>query len=174
MAAYLLSSQTVLDIAKKLNLPAERWLRGAAERRIIEDDLCISAVVPMTVMHTVDLWISEARRRRGGNLAALGAVRRNAERFLGGFMQNERIIPMDHKIAERWGDLLDMDLIFADEDGGAYGAGSAEKVELATASVGRDGRPFIYIDRLQDAHALIPNLVVECPVAFAASREAGK
>ena len=156
MAAYLLSSQTVLDIAKKLNLPAERWLRAAAERRIIENDLCISAVVPMTVMHTVDLWISEARRRRGGNLAALGAMKRNAERFLGGFMQNERIIPMDHKIAERWGDLLDMDLVFADEDGGTYGAGSAEKVELATASVGRDGRPFIYVDRLQDAHALVP------------------
>ncbi|EHK54850.1 hypothetical protein [Allomesorhizobium alhagi] len=174
MAAYLLGSQAVLDIAKNLNLPAEKWLRAAGERRIIEDDLCISSVVPMTVMHTIDSWIHEARRQRSGSLAALGAMKRNAERFLGAFMQNDRIIPMDHKIAERWGDLLDMDIVYADEDGATYGVGSAEKVELATASVGRDGRPFIYVDRLQAAHTLVPNLVVECPFEFAASLEADK
>ncbi|MGX5721453.1 hypothetical protein [Shinella zoogloeoides] len=172
MPSYLLGSQTVLDIAKNLDLPAERWLRAAGEKRINEDDLCVSAVVPMTVMHTIDMLIHDARKERRGNLAALGAMKRNAERFLGGFMQNERIIPMDHRIAERWGELLDMDLVFVDEDGATRSVGSAEKVELATASIGRDGRPFIYVERQQDDHLLIPSLVVECPFAFVQAVEA--
>jgi hypothetical protein len=174
MPSYLLGSQTVLDIAKNLDLPAEKWLRAAGERRINEDDLCISSVVPMTVMHAIDTFIHDARKERNGNLAALGAMKRNAERFLGGFMQNERIIPMDHRIAERWGELLDMDLVFVDEDNVTRHVGSAEKVELATASIGRDGRPFIYVDRQQEEHPLIPNLVVECPFAFAETIKASK
>ena len=39
-------------------------------------------------------------------------------------------------------------------------------VELATASVGREGVPFIHIDRRQEVHAQIPDLILACPFEY--------
>ena len=172
MTPYLLSSQSVLDIVKRLNLPAERWLEAAASRSLYEDDICISAVVPMTVMHTIDMEIAAARKSKDAALASLGKMKTNAQRFLAAYQQNDRIVAMDQRIAARWGDLLDMIITYADPDGVAYEIESSEKVELATASIGRDGRGFVYVDRRQDAHQSIPDLVVECPFEFAAAFDA--
>ncbi len=172
MTPFLLSSQTVLDIAKKQNLPAERWLEAATSRGIYEEDICISAVVPMTVMHTIEQQIAIARKSRSTiepTVASLGIVKTNAQRFITAFHASDRIVPMDHLIAGRWGDLLNMELVFTDEHGVTYEVGSSEKIELATASVGRDGLPFVYVDRAQITHSTIPNLDVECPVRFAES-----
>ena len=172
MTQYLLSSQSVLDIVKRLNLPAERWLEAAASRGLYEDDICISAVVPMTVMHKIDMDIAAARMARDETLAGLGIMKKNARLFLDAYQESDRIVPMDQGIAARWGDLLDMTLTYADPDGVAYEVESSEKVELATASIGRDGRGFVYVDRRQTAHQTIPDLVVECPFEFTADFEA--
>ncbi len=172
MTPYLLSSQSVLDIVKRLGLPAERWLEAATSRGLYEDDICISAVVPMTVTHTIDMEIAAARAARDPTLASLGKMKTNAQRFLAAFQQNDRIVAMDQRIAVRWGDLLDMTITYADPNGVAYEIESSEKVELATASIGRDGRGFVYVDRRQTAHEAIPDLVVECPFEFAATLEA--
>lgn len=166
MTPYLLSAQTVLDIIKRLDLPAERWLASVGEKHVFEDDICISCVVPMTIMHSIDLWIAQARAARDPQLPSLGLLKKNAQIYLASFMQNERVIPMDEKIAERWGELLDVDINFLDEDGTDFAVGASEKVELATASIGRQGVPFIYVDRRQEAHASVPGLVIECPVEY--------
>ncbi|WP_136661751.1 hypothetical protein [Nitratireductor sp. XY-223] len=172
MTPYLLSSQSALDIAKRLNLPAERWLEAAVSRGLYEDDICISAVVPMTVMHTIEMEIAAARSEKDPTLASLGKLKTNAQRFLAAFQQSDRIVAMDQQIASRWGDLLDMTITYADPNGVAYEIESAEKVELATASIGRDGRGFVYVERRQSAHRTIPDLVVECPYEFTAALDA--
>jgi hypothetical protein len=168
---FLLSSQSVLDIVKRLNLPAERWLEAAASRGLYEDDICISAVVPMTVLHEIDTGIAAARNKKSNTLASLTTMRANAQKFLAAFQQQDRIVSMDHRIAERWGDLLDMELTYADPYRAPYKVGSSEKVELATASIGRAGHGFVYVDRRQDAHQLVPGLVVECPFEFVKALE---
>lgn len=169
MNPFLLSSQSVLDIVKRLNLPAERWLEAAASRSLYEDDICISSVVPMTVMHAIDMQIATARTQKAESLASLGKMRTNAQRFLAAYQQKDRIVAMDQRIAARWGDLLDMEIVFSDENGAPYRVESSEKVELATASIGRDGQGFVYVDKRQDAHQLVPDLIVECPFEFTES-----
>jgi len=163
---FLLSSQSVFDIVKRINLPAERWLADAGSRNLYEEDICISAVVPMTVQHAIATEIESARQRNSPELAALKILQDNARKFLAAFQQQDRIVSMDHRIAERWGDLLDMKLTGTDPYGAPNPIGSSEKVELATASIGRDGQGFVYVDRRQEAHDHVPGLVVECPHVY--------
>jgi len=168
MTPYLMSSQTVFDIVRNQGLPAEKWLQTASKRGLFEENIFISSVTPMTVLHTIDVQIAIAIKSKSAvepTTASLGVMKNNALRFLAGFRSNQQIVPMDDVMATRWGELLDMNLSFTDNDGVVYSVGSSEKIELAIASAGRDGHPFVYVDRAQVSHTVIPNLVVECPHA---------
>ena len=171
MPPFLLSSQSVLDIAKCQNLPAERWLSARTTGGIYEDDICISAVVPVMVLRQIEIWIAGARKEKSNDLADLNVVLKNAKRYLATFRE-DRIVCMDCHIAKRWSELLDMELIYTCPSGTFYEVGSSQKVELATASIGRDGHRFTYVDRRQEAHQHVPDLSIECPFEFVEMKKA--
>lgn len=166
MSAYLLSSQSILDIAKRQNLPAESWLEASAGRGIFEADICISCVTPMTILHSIQMNVSKARVAKDPKLIEYTHLLQNAQILLAKFDQDDRIVPMDSLVATLWGDLLDLRITYANPAGEPYDITSAEKVELATAAVGRNGHGFIYVDKHQAAHSLVHTLAVECPEAL--------
>lgn len=166
MSRYLLSSQCVFDIIKRRNLDAELWLEAADSRGLYADDICISAVTPMTILWQLEQALANARAHPDTAEFPVPVLKDfidQANRFFEEFARNDRIIPMDHKIAQRWGDLLDMRIVYKDPDGNQYDVPSATKVELATALVGRGDFPLVYVDYHQDGHAAVPNLSVENP-----------
>ena len=169
MARYLLSSQCVFDIIKKANLAAEQWMEAADQRNIYADDICISAVTPMTVLLELEEALAFARQYPDKTKYPVPEIKdfiAQANRFFDDFAQDDRIVPMDHKIASRWGDLLDMRITFTDEDGKPFDVPSATKVELATALIGRGDFPLVYVDYRRDGHDQVPNLSVEHPEDF--------
>ncbi len=169
MSRYLLSSQCVFDIIKRRNLDAEIWLEAADARGIYADDICISAVTPMTIHWRLEQAVAAARADPGAvktPVLVLKDFAQQADRLFEDFAWDDRIIAMDHKIASRWGDLLDMQITFKAPDGTAYDVASATKVEIATALVGRGDFPLVYVDYYQDGHADIPGLAIENPEDF--------
>ncbi|KCZ52631.1 hypothetical protein [Hyphomonas pacifica] len=166
MSRYLLSSQCVFDIIKRRNLDAELWLEAADARGLYADDICISAVTPMTIQWQLEQALAYARAHPETTEYPVPVIKEfidQANRFFEEFARHDRIIPMDHKIASKWGDLLDMKITFQDQDGRDYDVPSATKVEIATALIGRGDFPLVYVDYHQDGHASIPNLAVENP-----------
>ena len=173
MSRYLLSSQCVFDVIKRRNLDAELWLKAADARGVYADDICISAVTPMIIRGQLEQVLSAARAKPETAEYPVPALRDfvdQANRFFEDFARDERIIAMDHRIAARWGDLLDMRITYKDLDGQSFDLPSATKVEIATALVGRGDFPFVYVDYHQDGHANIPELTVENPEDIAHKR----
>ncbi|RAZ72988.1 hypothetical protein [Mesorhizobium atlanticum] len=169
MSRYLMSSQCVFDVIKRRNLDAELWLEAADARGIYADDICISAVTPMTIRWQLEQALTAARAKPEAAAYPVPLIRDfidQANRFFEDFARDDRIIAMDHRIAVRWGDLLDMKITYGSPDGRLYDVPSATKVEIATALVGRGDFPFVYVDYHQDAHAGIPGLAVENPEKF--------
>lgn len=169
MSRYLLSSQCVFDIIKRRNLDAELWLEAADSRGIYADDICISAVTPMTILWQLEQAMADARANPQNAEHPVPVIRdfiEQANRLFEDFARDDRIVAMDHKIAKRWGDLLDMKITFKDPEGEPYDVPSATKVELATALVGRSDFPLVYVDYHQDGHTEVPNLSVENPEDF--------
>lgn len=169
MSRYLLSSQCTFDIIKRRNLDAEIWLEAADSRGIYADDICICAVTPMTILWQLEQAMANARARPQTAEDPVPVLRdfiEQANRLFEDFARDDRIIAMDHKIAKRWGDLLDMKINYKGPDGQIYGVPSSTKVELATALVGRGDFPLVYVDYHQDGHDEVPNLSVENPEDF--------
>ena len=163
MARYLLSSNAVLDIVRKQGKPAQRWLEAVTAAGTDARDVCISAVVPMNVLGLLEMKIAEARAGASKSLPALRDLEENFRNYVLDLAADDRIVPMDHHIAERWGILLNSEITYVDAEGRPYSIGSAEKLEIATAIVGRHGIPFVYVTQKQAAHADLPGLVVESP-----------
>lgn len=169
MSRYLMSSQCVFDVIKRRNLNAELWLEAADSRGIYADDICISAVTPMTIRWQLEQALTAARAKPEAAVYPVPVIRDfidQANRLFEDFARDDRIIAMDHRIAARWGDLLDMRITYRDLDGRPFEVPSATKVEIATALVGRGDFPFVYVDYHQDGHADIPGLTVENPEDF--------
>jgi predicted nucleic acid-binding protein len=164
VARYLLSSQSLLDIARRQGRPAEKWLESATEQGVDARDVCISAVAPMNVLGLVQAEIAKAAASRTPSaLLAWRTLEDNIRNYVLDLAADDRIVPMDHHIAERWGILLDCEIQYIDPAGVPYAIGSAEKLEIATAMIGRHGIPFIYVAEKQDVHATLAELVVESP-----------
>lgn len=169
MSRYLMSSQCVFDVIKRRNLDAELWLEAADSRGIYADDVCISAVTPMTIRWRLEQALAAARTNPEAADYPVPVLRDfidQADRLFEDFARDDRIIAMDHRIASRWGDLLDMRITYRSPDGQPYDVPSATKVEIATALVGRGDFPFVYVDYHQDGHAEIPGLAIENPEDF--------
>lgn len=169
MARYLLSSQCAFDIIKRRNLDAEIWFETADARGIYLDEVYISAVTPMTILWQLEQLLAAERANPGSTdfpVPVLKDFIDQANRFFEDFAEEDRIVAMDHKIAERWGDLLDMKITYTSPDGSPYDVPSAIKVEIATALVGRGDFPLVYVDYHQNGHQQIPKLAVENPEDF--------
>ncbi len=165
MPRYLLSSQALLDIARKQGKPAEKWLEKVALAGVDARDVCISAVAPMNVLGFIGLQAAGARADRAlsKTLPAWRDLEDNFRNYVLDLAADDRIVPMDHHVADRWGILLDSEIRYSDSAGGSYAIGSAEKLEIATAMIGRNGIPFIYVTERQEAHDDLPGLLVESP-----------
>ena len=136
MSRYLMSSQCVFDVIKRRNLDAELWLEAADSRGIYADDVCISAVTPMTIRWRLEQALAAARTNPEAADYPVPVLRDfidQADRLFEDFARDDRIIAMDHRIASRWGDLLDMRITYRSPDGQPYDVPSATKVEIATA-----------------------------------------
>ncbi len=174
MPQYLLSSQSVLEIVKRIGLPEERWLQHRLSndgRPLDEDDVWISAVVSMTVIYAIETEIGIAQRERSSKLSEIEKLKKNADHYLNTFLRSDRIVPMDKWVADQWGRLLDIEIPYVDPEGNEYNIESSEKVELATAIIGRNQMGFVYVDRNQEIHSDIDGLAVECPHEFVAGHD---
>ncbi|MGZ8284324.1 MAG: hypothetical protein ACXW27_07395 [Allosphingosinicella sp.] len=165
MPRYLLSSQAFLDICRRQGKPAEKWLERVRRDGVDARDVCISAVAPMNALGLIAAMI--ARERAGGAASkALPHLRRletNVREFVRDLAEDDCIVPMDHHIAEQWGVLLDTEIAYVEPDGRSEEIGSAAKLEIATAIVGRHGIPFTYVIEEQAAYADLPGLLLESP-----------
>jgi hypothetical protein len=156
MAQYLLGSQCFLDIAKTANLSPERWLAKAGERGIDGGDIYISAATPMILSATL------ARETASPGLTVL---RENIEILVRRYVGGLQVVSVTKEIADRWGTLLDLELNYKSRLGTIGSYRFHEKLVLATAIEGLNGRPFVLVERNQAAHdALRPfGLKVEDP-----------
>lgn len=175
MARYLLSSRTVLDVIQHKGQPGEVWLAAAASQRgVIARDLCISAVTPMAVRRELEQRI--ARIKAGtpdpdflhDDLIQMG---RNADTLFRDYGSEDRIVPMTASIATRWGDLLDQKIEYLSPQGEIYAIGSVQKLEIATAIIGRNDISYDYVEREQEVHANLNGLVVTDPTRPLAPRQ---
>jgi hypothetical protein len=168
VARYLLSSRTVLDIIQRNGKPGEQWLKAVtAAYRVTAQDVCISAVTPMSVRGEIDRRIDETKAGqvdKDFSLDDLLQMRRNADAFFDEYAGENRIVEISADVADRWGDLLDQRLTYTDATTGkSQDIGSVLKLEIATAIVGRKGISFTYVERAQACHGGIGGLRVEDP-----------
>jgi hypothetical protein len=143
MPRYLLGSQCVVDIAKRIQLAPERWLLGASERGIDGRDIYISAITPTI--------LSRALR----DDPAMAPLRRNLEVLIDRYVQARQVAPVTKRIADKWDEILDLSLDYVDKKNATKPYSSRERMVLATAIEGLDGRPFLLVERHQPAHDVL-------------------
>jgi predicted nucleic acid-binding protein len=160
---YLLGTQSVVDIAKAVDLPPERWINVAAKRGIYDDDVAISAVTGMNLL--MGLEAATAKVATAAEKGRLSAIRKNAELLIDRFVRGGRVIAVTKEIADRWRELLDYNLFFQTQGGQNREYRFNEKLVFATAIAGIDSIPFILVDRHQPAHDDLASLglLVEDP-----------
>jgi hypothetical protein len=163
MPRYLLSTQSVVDIAKKIGRPPQRWWETAASRDIDRSHVFISAVTPMILRAT---FAADAKNNPDpARKAANAAIRRNTDEFIHRLVNIGSVISVSKEIADRWGELLDYDLTYETFDGRHKQYGVHETVVLATAIVGTGSTPFVLVEKRNSAlDVLAPfGLLVEDP-----------
>jgi predicted nucleic acid-binding protein len=161
MRRYLLGVQCLLDIAKHADLPAERWMESAEARGIDMNDIYISAASPMILLSALD------KAPASGYIQQL---RENVETIVQRFVDRKLIAPVTKEIADRWGKILPQPLTYNDDAGVTHKYTFHEKLILATALEGIEGRPFVLVDRRQEAHREL-NLDLEDPSEAGANDE---
>jgi hypothetical protein len=156
MPRYLLGSQCLVDIAKQSGLAPERWLTGAGVRGIDGRDIYISAVTPMIVA-----------RGLKGNDPDLVRMRENLDMLIDRYVQRDQVAPVTKNIADEWGKILDLSLAYVNAKGETKLYAFHEKLVLATAIEGLNGRPFVFVERHQPAHDVLAprGLALEDPYA---------
>lgn len=159
----------MLDIVQGKAQPGQQWLDAASQRGVTTTDICIGAVCPMALRYQIELLIEEAKNNpdkssQGFSLDDLKIMQRNAQQVIGAFESEGRIIDASAQVADRWGDLLDQTIEYRDSTTGApYSIGSVQKLEIATAIIGRNGIGFSYVEREQPGHKDINGLVIVDP-----------
>lgn len=140
MPRYLLSTQTVIDIALQDGGPAARWFEDADKRNppIAGDDIFISAVTPAVL--TADL-------NRKPPTPELVAVRSVCAIIIERFVDAGQVVNVTKSIADRWFDLIASGVKHHLRDGRVVEYSSGEKIVLATAIVGTDGFPYTLVTR---------------------------
>jgi len=156
MPRYLLGSQCLVDIAKSTGLAPEQWFRTVESRGVDGRDVYISAVTPMILTSAFD---------RATQLPALAAIRGNSDTLITRFVRAGQMAPITKEIADRWGELPEFDLTYETANGEIKCYPFQQKLVLATAIEGLDGRPFTLVDKRQKAHQDLESLglVLEDP-----------
>lgn len=151
MASYLISAQCLLDIAKKINTPAERWLEGIEGKGVATGDILISAVGPLIVERHIEALakaidedadpMAPARRRD------LATIKENLTRFLDDACDSphERVAAMGLEAAACWRWLYEREVRRFAKGADGRLLTTVEKAEIAIALAGRNGHPHVYV-----------------------------
>jgi hypothetical protein len=128
-------------------------MESAEARGIDMNDIYISAVTPMIILTALE---------KAPVSGYIQQLRENVETIAQRFVDRRLIAPVTKEIADRWGKLLPQPLSYNDDAGAMHKYTFHEKLVLATALEGIEGRPFVLVDRRQEAHREL-NLDVEDP-----------
>ena len=147
MSQYLLSTQTLIDIALQDGGPAFRWYEEADMRTpsVAAAEIFICAVTPGLVKLGLD---------RKPQTPELYAVRLACDGLIDRFVAAGQVVDVTKGIADLWSRLNSMRLQLHKRDGTASDYSAGEKMVLATAIVGTDGFPYKLVARKHDG--LIP------------------
>lgn len=166
MARFLIATQTLVDLARRQNLPIEIWLERASDRGTYADNLYISAVTPSRIRIMIADWITTIRAGEAPPAITedyLRALGRNAEQLIRIFEAGKRVIPADQPILDRWTHLLNDRGLGRETGNGFQRLSSTELLELATAVTGYDGKPFVLVAKDEPHLRRVNGLVVEDP-----------
>lgn len=145
MPRYLLGTQCVVDIARRANLPPQRWFESLDQKTVPARNVVISAVTPMILTETF-------KNPATPFVAALGQA---CDDLVRRFVDGHRVVPVTKGIADRWGLLLNFPLTYVNAGKQEVEYDYREKLVIASAIEGLDGIPFMLVERSQPAHAAL-------------------
>ena len=161
MPQYLLSTQTIVDIAKRDGSAPEQWLAHArqSDQQIDEADIFISAVSHAQIKRLIERLPPDADRE---------ALRQAVEAFVQRMDDLGQIVPVTKGIADTWGLLLGMSLTYTNSQNAEGQFSSGERLVMATAIKGTAGRPYVLVARNQAAYTTLQavGLVLEDPYSM--------
>ncbi len=166
MPRYVLSTQTLIHLALKQNLPAELWLEGATARGVYSSDLFISAATPARITLVIRQWrqkVAEGTSPPGVNEDYLSILERNAVQIISIIRNGGRLIPADEAILSRWANLLADPGMTRTVDGEDKKIESIELLEIATAATGYQGRAYRLLAQDEPHLQRVNGLTVEDP-----------
>lgn len=151
MPQYLLSTQALVDIATRNGSAAEQWLENAGHRDpvIYDTDIFISAVSPALIAQLLDRMPPDADRE---------ALRQATNALIEQFVGRQQVVDVTKPIADTWGALAGMTLTYTTDDQTEGQYSSGEKLVMATAIKGTDGRPYILVTKREPAHIVLAAL----------------
>ncbi len=177
MARYLLPTQTLFDIARGQNLPAERWIESASDRDVYEDDLFICSASIGRSKNAVQVWLARVAAGtapKGLTADFLNTLSDNLDHLFELYRTSGRVVDADEGVMVKWVDLLADSELVRTVDGENQIVESAERLELATAAAGLAGKRYILLAPHEPFHARINGLVVEEPGDAPSDAETGR
>ncbi|MEL7519040.1 MAG: hypothetical protein AAFN48_08810 [Pseudomonadota bacterium] len=168
MPRYLLTTQTLINLARKQNLAAERWVEGATGRGVFSDDLYISAVTRPRIDLIVQDYLQKIADGTAPEDLTEDYVRRlaeNASKLCDIFEAAGRILSANEAVLTRWVSLLN-DTKLGRGKGKAFAPlSSIERLEIATAAAGHNGKTYILLGKNEPHLKRINGLQIEDPAA---------
>ena len=151
MPQYLLSTQSLVDIALRDGSAPERWLANtdARDPAIYDTDIFISAVSHALIVQLLDRMPRDADRE---------ALRLATEALIERFVGRGQVVDVTKAIADTWGALVCMTLTYTKDDNTQGQYPSGERLVMATAIKGTDGRPYILVARREPAYTALEPL----------------
>lgn len=151
MPQYLLSTQSLVDIAMRDGSACEQWLTNADAREpaIYDTDIFISAVSPALIAQLLERMPHDADRE---------ALRQATDALIERFVGRGQVVDVTKAIADTWGALIGMTLTYTKDDHTEGDYPSGEKLVMATAIKGTEGRPYILVAARQPAHTALEPL----------------
>ena len=151
MAKYLLGTACLLDIARNEGR-AYDWYHGLEEQEgIFSADVEISAFsIACIELHYVEEPPQSARE---------STLKQNVWILINQFRIEDAIVGATPDVIEYWSRYLNHNILYPSPEYPDDTLGFEEKLVLATAKVGNDGRGYILVDRKRDVHAELELLV---------------
>ena len=152
MAYHLLGTGCLLDIARLNQGPAHRWyLSRAAQQGLFPDDIVISAFSVAQI---------EAHfRANPPETPAESQLEENVSRLIKQFALDDAIVGASPSVIEYWSRHLNFAIPYPTQKFPDDMLGFEEKLVLATAKKGNEGRGYILVDYKRDIHDQLQLLV---------------
>ena len=151
MATFLLGTACLLDIARREG-PAYDWYRGLEEQEgIFYPEVVISAFSVVCLQTQFAEEPPQTPRE--------SVLKANVDTLISQFRLADAIVGADPDVIQYWAENLNYDISYPSPGYPEDKLGFEEKLVLATAVVGNEGRGYILVDRRRDVHADLPLLL---------------